>query len=73
MTGTQLGAGHNSLLVYVEGQLDYAAQGITTIPPRESALSGRARGGAAALQRSNPKRLIKTTWMSGCKQLVFDR
>ena len=31
MTGPNSGPGHNSLLVYVEGQLDYAVQGITTI------------------------------------------
>ncbi len=31
MTGPNSGPGHNSLLVYVEGQLDYAVAGITTI------------------------------------------
>ena len=31
MTGPNSGPGHNSLLVYVEGQLDYAVRGITTI------------------------------------------
>ena len=31
MTGPNSGPGHNSLLVYVEGQLDYAVSGITTI------------------------------------------
>ncbi|HET9874808.1 MAG TPA: NAD(P)/FAD-dependent oxidoreductase, partial [Mycobacterium sp.] len=31
MTGPNSGPGHNSLLVYIEGQLDYAVRGITTI------------------------------------------
>ena len=31
MTGPNSGPGHNSLLVYVEGQIDYAVAGITTI------------------------------------------
>ena len=43
MTGPNSGPGHNSLLVYVEGQLDYAVQGITTILDDEPALSRRAR------------------------------
>ena len=31
MTGPNSGPGHNSLLVYIEGQLDYAVRGIRTI------------------------------------------
>ena len=31
MTGPNSGPGHNSLLVYVQGQIDYAVRGITTI------------------------------------------
>ena len=31
MTGPNSGPGHNSLLVYVEGQIEYAVRGIMTI------------------------------------------
>ena len=66
MTGPNSGPGHNSLLVYVEGQIDYAVRGITTI----------VNGGLRYLdvrddvqRRYNArlqKRLTRTTWMSGC-------
>jgi cation diffusion facilitator CzcD-associated flavoprotein CzcO len=70
MTGPNSGPGHNSLLVYVEGQIDYAVAGVTTIL--------RSSGGAGLryldvredvqrrYNRSLQKRLTKTTWMSGC-------
>ena len=35
MTGPNSGPGHNSLLVFIEGQLDYAVRGITTILDNE--------------------------------------
>jgi cation diffusion facilitator CzcD-associated flavoprotein CzcO len=66
MTGPNSGPGHNSLLVYVEGQLDYAVQGITTIL-RENLRYLDVR--ADVQRRYNEriqKRLTKTTWMSGC-------
>ena len=66
MTGPNSGPGHNSLLVYVEGQLDYAVSGITTIL-RENLRYLDVR--ADVQQRYNDriqKRLTKTTWMSGC-------
>jgi cation diffusion facilitator CzcD-associated flavoprotein CzcO len=66
MTGPNSGPGHNSLLVYVEGQLDYAVQGITTIL-RENLRYLDVR--ADVQRRYNDriqKRLTKTTWMSGC-------
>ena len=66
-TGPNSGPGHNSLLVYVEGQLDYAVRAIRTIigenlrylDVREEV----QRRHNAAIQR----RLAKTTWMSGCR------
>ena len=66
MSGPNSGPGHNSLLVFVEGQLDYAVTGITTIL-RENLryLDVRAdvqRRHNADIQR----RLGRTTWMSGC-------
>lgn len=66
MTGPNSGPGHNSLLVYIEGQLDYAATAITTI------LNDNLRYldvRAEAQRRYNDRiqrRLTKTTWMSGC-------
>ena len=66
MTGPNSGPGHNSLLVYVEGQLDYAVRGITTIL-RENLRYLDVR--ADVQRRYNEriqKRLTKTTWMSGC-------
>jgi cation diffusion facilitator CzcD-associated flavoprotein CzcO len=66
MNGPNSGPGHNSLLVYVEGQLDYAVAGITTIL-RENLRSLDVR--ADVQHRYNERlqrRLTKTTWMSGC-------
>lgn len=66
MTGPNSGPGHNSLLVYSEGQIDYAVNAISTILAENLRyLDVRADIQArhnAALQR----RLQKTTWMSGC-------
>jgi cation diffusion facilitator CzcD-associated flavoprotein CzcO len=66
MTGPNSGPGHNSLLVYVEGQLDYAVRGITTILGENL----RYLDVRADVQRRYndriQKRLTKTTWMSGC-------
>ncbi|MFN3002653.1 flavin-containing monooxygenase [Mycolicibacterium wolinskyi] len=66
MTGPNSGPGHNSLLVYVEGQIDYAVTAITTIL-RNNLRYLDVR--ADVQQRYNArlqKRLTKTTWMSGC-------
>lgn len=67
MTGPNSGPGHNSLLVYVEGQIDYVVRAV-----------GAIRGGSLRyldvrddVQRRHNKqiqrRLGKTTWMSGCR------
>ncbi|WP_395308036.1 NAD(P)/FAD-dependent oxidoreductase [Mycobacterium sp. AMU20-3851] len=66
MTGPNSGPGHNSLLVYSEGQIDYAVNAIGTILRDDLRyLDVRAevqQRHNAALQR----RLRRTTWMSGC-------
>jgi cation diffusion facilitator CzcD-associated flavoprotein CzcO len=66
MTGPNSGPGHNSLLVFVEGQIDYAVTAITNILGNDLRyLDVRAD----VQQRHNEelqKRLTKTTWMSGC-------
>lgn len=66
MTGPNSGPGHNSLLVYVEGQIEYAVTAITTIL-RENLRYLDVR--ADVQRRYNEriqKRLTKTTWMTGC-------
>ncbi|WP_432206482.1 flavin-containing monooxygenase [Mycobacterium malmoense] len=67
MTGPNSGPGHNSLLVYIEGQLEYAVRGIRAILDDDLRyLDVRAeaqRRHNADLQR----RLTRTTWMSGCR------
>jgi len=66
MTGPNSGPGHNSLLVYVEGQLDYAVRGITTILDENLRyLDVRAHVQRRYNDRIQ-KRLAKTTWLSGC-------
>jgi cation diffusion facilitator CzcD-associated flavoprotein CzcO len=65
--GPNSGPGHNSALVYMESQIDYAVQGITAL----------LRGGHRYLDvkpevqaRHNAaiqKRLARTNWNSGCK------
>ncbi|BBY04767.1 flavin-containing monooxygenase [Mycobacterium noviomagense] len=66
MTGPNSGPGHNSLLVYIEGQLDYAVRGITTILDNNL----RYLDVQADVQRRHnqriQQRLAKTTWMTGC-------
>ncbi|GBE64991.1 putative monooxygenase [Mycobacterium sp. MFM001] len=67
MTGPNSGPGHNSLLVYIEGQLDYAVRGITTILEGDLRyLDVRADVQRRYNQRIQ-KRLTRTTWMSGCR------
>ena len=66
MTGPNSGPGHNSLLVYVEGQIEYAVTGITTIL-RQNLRYLDVR--AEVQRRYNDRlqrRLARTTWMSGC-------
>ncbi|KRE25298.1 4-hydroxyacetophenone monooxygenase [Mycobacterium sp. Soil538] len=67
MTGPNSGPGHNSLLVYIEGQIDYAVTAVTTILNQNLRyLDVRAdtqRRYNAAIQQ----RLTRTTWMSGCR------
>ncbi|BBX71762.1 flavin-containing monooxygenase [Mycolicibacterium psychrotolerans] len=67
MTGPNSGPGHNSLLVYIEGQIDYAVAAVTAILNENLRyLDVRAdtqRRYNAAIQQ----RLTRTTWMSGCR------
>jgi cation diffusion facilitator CzcD-associated flavoprotein CzcO len=66
MSGPNSGPGHNSLLVYAEGQIDYAVAGITTLLTHNM----KALDVKAEVQRryneAIQKRLTRTTWLSGC-------
>ncbi|MEO6794001.1 MAG: NAD(P)/FAD-dependent oxidoreductase [Mycobacterium sp.] len=67
ITGPNSGPGHNSLLVYVEGQLDYVVRAVGAI--RDHGL--RYLDVRDDVQRRHneqiQRRLGKTTWMSGCR------
>lgn len=67
MTGPNSGPGHNSLLVYVEGQVDYVVRAVEEIRGRRlrylDVRDDVQRRHNAQIQR----RLGKTTWMSGCR------
>ncbi|MDV3127389.1 NAD(P)/FAD-dependent oxidoreductase [Mycobacterium sp. 21AC1] len=66
MTGPNSGPGHNSLLVYVEGQIDYAVRGITTILRNNLRYLDVRAEVQHRYNRRLQQRLTKTTWMSGC-------
>ncbi len=66
MTGPNSGPGHNSLLVYVEGQIDYAVSAITTILRDNLRYLDVREDVQRRYNRRIQKRLTRTTWMSGC-------
>ncbi|HNM86221.1 MAG TPA: 4-hydroxyacetophenone monooxygenase, partial [Mycobacterium sp.] len=66
MSGPNSGPGHNSLLVYVEGQLDYAVTGITTILRDDLRVLDVRADVQRRYNEDLQRRLTKTTWMSGC-------
>ncbi|OBI43556.1 4-hydroxyacetophenone monooxygenase [Mycobacterium kyorinense] len=67
MTGPNSGPGHNSLLVYIEGQLDYAVRGITTVLDNDLRYLDVRADVQRRYNERIQKRLTKTTWMSGCR------
>jgi cation diffusion facilitator CzcD-associated flavoprotein CzcO len=66
MTGPNSGPGHNSLLVYVEGQLDYAVRAITTILGEGLRYLDVREDVQRRYNERIQRRLTKTTWMAGC-------
>lgn len=66
MTGPNSGPGHNSLLVYVEGQIDYAVTAITTIVHQNLRYLDVRADVQARYNDKLQERLTRTTWMSGC-------
>jgi cation diffusion facilitator CzcD-associated flavoprotein CzcO len=67
MTGPNSGPGHNSLLVYIEGQLDYAVRGISTILDNDLRYLDVREDVQRRHHERIQRRLTKTTWMSGCR------
>ncbi|MEZ0363824.1 flavin-containing monooxygenase [Mycobacterium sp. pUA109] len=66
MSGPNSGPGHNSLLVYVEGQLDYAVRAITTIVDNDLRYLDVRENVQSTYNSRLQQRLTKTTWMTGC-------
>lgn len=66
MTGPNSGPGHNSLLVYVEGQLDYVVKAVTRILREDLRYLDVDDGAQRRHNQQLQRRLRKTTWMSGC-------
>lgn len=65
-TGPNSGPGHNSLLVYVQGQIEYAVAGIRAILEHDLRLLDVRRDVQVAYNERLQRRLRHTTWMSGC-------
>ena len=63
MVGPNSGPGHNLLLVYVEGQLDYAVTGITTMLQNNLRYLDVRADVQHRYNRGIQKRLTATTWM----------
>jgi len=65
-TGPNSGPGHNSLLVYVQGQINYAVAGIRAILEQDLRMLDVRREVQEAHNVQLQRRLKRTTWMSGC-------
>lgn len=65
-TGPNSGPGHNSLLVYVQGQLRYAVRAIRTILDEDLRYLDVREDVQRRHNERIQQRLKRTTWMSGC-------
>jgi len=65
--GPNSGPGHNSALVYMESQIDYAVRGIGTLLKRNLKWLDVKPEVQQRYNQSIQKRLAKTNWNSGCK------
>ena len=65
--GPNSGPGHNSALVYMESQLEYALKGIRKIVGEDLKVLDVKEEVQARYNKSIQKRLAKTNWNSGCK------
>jgi cation diffusion facilitator CzcD-associated flavoprotein CzcO len=66
MCGPNSGPGHNSLLVFVEGQLDYLVAGVSAILRNDLRYLDVREDIQHAYNEQIQRRLSRTTWMSGC-------
>lgn len=64
--GPNSGPGHNSLLVYAQGQIEYAVAGIRTMVDQDLRWIQVKKDVQDRYNASIQKRLQRTTWMSGC-------
>jgi len=64
--GPNSGPGHNSLLVYVQGQIEYAVAGIRAIVEQDLRWLDVKKDVQDRYNAAMQKRLRSTTWMSGC-------
>ncbi|MGO4255714.1 flavin-containing monooxygenase [Marmoricola sp. RAF53] len=64
--GPNSGPGHNSLLVYAQGQIGYAVAGIRAIVERDLRYLDVRKDVQDAYNERIQRRLRSTTWMSGC-------
>lgn len=65
--GPNSGPGHNSALVYMESQLEYALKGIRKIVGEDLKMLDVREDAQQRFNKSIQKRLAKTNWNSGCK------
>ncbi|MFL6106498.1 MAG: flavin-containing monooxygenase [Marmoricola sp.] len=64
--GPNSGPGHNSLLVYVQGQIAYAVAGVRAVVERDLRWLDVRKEVQDEYNARIQKRLRRTTWMSGC-------
>ncbi len=65
--GPNSGPGHNSALVYMESQLEYALKGIRKIVGEDLKVLDVKENVQRRYNKGIQKRLAKTNWNSGCK------
>ena len=65
--GPNSGPGHNSALVYMESQIDYAVQGVRALLESGQRFLDVRPEVQARHNEDLQKRLQKTNWNSGCK------
>ncbi|MEY2863270.1 MAG: hypothetical protein RLY58_977 [Pseudomonadota bacterium] len=65
--GPNSGPGHNSALVYMESQIDYAVKAIQTILKKNIKALDVKADVQAQYNKDIQRRLAKTNWNSGCK------
>jgi cation diffusion facilitator CzcD-associated flavoprotein CzcO len=65
-TGPNSGPGHNSLLVYLEGQIQYIVRAVKTVLDRDLRYLDVRADVQYRYNTLIQRRLRRTTWMSGC-------